>query len=265
MVTRTATLHTTRIETHFHAVTNILETFMATRSTVFPSTREDTSIQTVISTKGPTTITLTLFLAEPDQIASHYPGRLSGGLNMSSAPTRISKYAATTVSPSNTELKAGAGKSSLDIYQTSHSQISLSVMLAHSGFMDSPVSSRTVTSSSDGGISSSYTVIDNTRVLATLAASTAALMIPSLTSASGTGSIRFTNLATPRPFSSSVRYAFTPKYLNATSKAMTISTIVGTSTLSTPSPDPSQCEEIGNFTLNVGSYSHSSFPDTKGS
>ena len=282
--TRTTTIHTTQKETHFHTVTNTLETSTDTSSTMFRSMRQGTSIQTVTSTKEPTTITLTLLLAKPDLINSHYPGWISAGLNMSSAPSRVSKYPATVAISSNTALQAGAEESSLDIYQTSRSNISLSVMLAHSGFMVNSGPSRTVTSSPDGCITSSYTMTESLPAQATPVDSIAPLVTPSfaslsrfdtfytsITSVKATpessavdssvpassvvthppmNSTAFTTLAIPHLVSSSVRGTSTPRYLNTTSKTMISSTIT-TSALFTLSPDRSHCGELGNFTLEV--------------
>jgi len=286
-VTRTTTIRTTRWETHFHTVINALGTSAATSSSIFPSTGQDTSIQTVTSTKEPTTVTLTLLLAKPIQTNLHYPGWASSGVNTSFAPTRIPKYPATTALRSDTVLKIGTEESSLDIYQTSLFKISLSTMLAHSGFMNKPSPSEIVISSPVVSIARSYAATDSSPILTTLATSTtAASIIPSVASVPGfetrytsipnmetthesssagsnasvlsvvpgppTSTMAFTTLAPPRPFSSSMQYLSTPRYWNTTSRAM-ISNIITTPTQSAPSPAPGHCGEFGDFTLNVRS------------
>lgn len=257
--TSTTTLYSTRKETQFHTVTNTLEATMVINSTMFPGTGQDTPLVTITKTGEPTTITLTIALAHPTQIKSHYPGWVSGGSGMSSAPTRVNKNPVTAASTSDSVVARLSAKTSFDLYQTSHSKISLSVLLAKSGFMENPGPTHTPPLTSASAISGIYATSESTPELGHSETATAVLTTPNT----------FSTLASPISVSSSTQYSLIPQFLNTTPTAIASSVIVPTSSLAALTPVPSQCGELGDFTLNVRPYpcpflfgaNHSQFDD----
>lgn len=269
-IASTTTLLSTLKKTQFRTVTNtlgvsmVMDPPMSLESPLVNSTlSSESALYTITVTKEPTTTTLYLSLVKPVQTKSHYPGWASGDSDMGSTPTRVNKYPETTAPTSDSVVARLSAGPSFDLFQSSHSKISLSVMLAKSGFMENPGTKSTATLTSASAITSSYAVPESTPDFGSSAVATGTLIrSPAVSSVSissyVTDTLRnattFSTLTAP-VLSSGIRYSSIPRFLNTTLTTMT-SSIVSTSSLAIASPSlgPTPCGELGDFILNVRPY-----------
>lgn len=106
-----------------------------------------TSTVTVFAIQGPgSTVTLSISSVTPASSTPRYPGWVSGGWNASSGPSSASGSLTTLVSTSNSVVPQLKAASTIDIYESFYSTISLSFMLAKSGFNEMRVSDSTANS-----------------------------------------------------------------------------------------------------------------------
>lgn len=278
-LTSTTTLHSTLKLTEVYTVTKSLETSLISEPITSPSGEQAAPTPATVTLMAtPSTITRTLSVVKPVQTITHYPGWESTAANMASVPSGVSKNPATADMPSDGA--RSADESTVDIFQTSHTTISLSVLVAKSGFMNNPVPSgtttvnigignaglpsRTLASSSStassaslapskisapsvetSGASASDVVINPKSSVANYSTFVSSGTVHTLT-----GPTSFSTRTPPTTIGSTVQYPSTRRYFNTTSQSIA-SSVVPTSTLAASTPNTSQCGEQGDFILNV--------------
>ena len=272
------TLRTTVKKTQYLTVINTMTTEISTAggSTISSDTKLAEST-TITVTRKPSTLTRTLStVADPVQSSTHFPVWASSGWNVTSATIPITTSTATATGSSGSS--TFADESTIGVFQTSYTMISLSEMLAHSGFMNNPgpnvdslaigsagLPIRTPISSRGASATALTRYLPNSTMLPASNAPTSNLS-GSLKSSSATSSTpvhstllntpaistTFSALSQPTRIGSKIQYPSTRRYLNTTTP-----TSVATSTIALSSSDPTGCSEQGDFSLNVSSSSHS--------
>lgn len=278
-LTSTTTLHSIVKLIQFFIVTETLEISPTSEPITSPRTEQAAPISANVTVMGTnSTINRTLSLVKPVRTVTHYPGRQSAGGNTESVPSRASKIPATTAIPSDTSVLAD--NSTVDIFQTSLTKISLSEMMVKSGFMNNSGSkgatavdigigkpSRnpslrfpTVSTASLAPSSLSASSVENSGT------STADVVISPKSSVvdfslfishgtvhTSTGPPALSTLIYPATISLTFQYLSTRRHWNTTSRGIT-SGVAPTSTLAAPTPNTLQCGEQGNFTLTVSYF-----------
>lgn len=278
-LTSTTTLHSIVKLIQFFIVTETLDVSPTSEPITSPRTEQAAPTSANVTVMGTTsTITRTLYLVKPVRTVTHYPGRQSAGGNTESVPTRVSKLPATTAIPSDTVVLAD--DSTVDIFRTFHTKISLPEMMVKSGFMNNsgpkgattvdigigkpsrnlPLRFPTVSTASLAPSSLSASNVENSGT------STADVMISPKISVvdfspfishgtvhTSTAPPAFSTLIYPTTISLTSQYLSTRRHWNTTSRGIT-SGVAPTSTLATPTPNTLQCGEKGNFTLNVSYF-----------